>query len=303
MIRLLVIGMILSGCGWNSTGGIRHFDITDNRRGGPTPVSKPNQEVEYLKSRIFSLEGTVAMITNFVAGDFTDCTTNLPPFETKLCQVAQTANAEQIIKIAGQLTDTTTTLQTSLYGAGCSSETDVGCPAPGSVLADLATLDPNDIIQLQADVTAIEGDINDLNTRFDDFDGSGQSIETVISNLDTRIDDIESLIGGGDYYTWIFLCDDISGLNKHEPLLMTGDRQIIRAYSGAGNNGMAQISVGDGSEYFQTSINPKCKIKVYDVTTELKVCWNNTNKDASEASIDTECDNGGASPTASCTCK
>ena len=261
-----------------------------------------HEEIKILEEKIYQLEGTAGMIAAFVAGDFADCKTNLPPFEEKLCQVAQTASAEQLIKITGQMAIISESFQTELYGIDCANAVDVGCPVTGSIMDQLANLDPADITQLQTDLAALELEVDGLENRFDDFDGSGNSIETVINNLDQRISDIEALVGGSDYYQWLFLCEDIN-LWRHEPILRTGDKLTLRFYTAAGNNGMGQLSVGDGDSYIRTNLNPKCNVKFYDLTTEYKVCWNNQDRNASEVSIDTECDNGGASPTVDCTCK
>jgi len=265
-ITIFVLLVLAFGCG---------SDYKD-RRGTNSPPS----ELQVLKNKVFNLEASISTITNFVAGDFRDCSSGLPPFETKICQIAQTASAEQLIKIQGELAVIITEHQERLYGAGCETAEAAGCPIAGSIMAELGST-TGDIATLQADVAALQADY---------------------TALDTRVSDIEALVSGTDYYSWIFLCEDIS-LWRHEPLLITGDRSIIRFYTAGANNGMGQLSLGDGDLYTQTNVNPKCQVKFYDLGTEYKVCWNNTDKNASEASIDTECGNGTGPYTADCTCK
>ena len=120
-------------------------------------------------------------------------------------------------------------MQNSLYGADCINDTDAGCPAPGSIAEQIATFDPNDITNLQNDVVALQNFQATIEGRLNNFDGSGQSIETVISGLDARIDDLEQTINGQDYYQWIFLCNDVT--NFHEPVLRTGDKTTVRFYN------------------------------------------------------------------------
>ena len=306
MLRLLILLMIVS-CGGP--------EKQDRRT-----VPKQDPEIAVLKDMIIKLQGTVAQINSFVAKDFSSCDSgSLPPFETKLCQIAQTATAEQQVVLFGQLQNLQSIMQESIYGADCINDTDAGCPAAGSILDDLATIDvsgiQSDISQLQTDVVSLQSTVNAINTRLDDFDGSGQSIETVISNiesdiasLDTRVSDIENTVNGADYYQWIFIGNDISGLVAKEPLLRTGDKLNVIAYiNSSTNNGMGVIAVAGvtGDQYLETSVKPKVQFKIYDLTTELKICWDNTDQQATETTINTECDsvNSFASPTANCTCE
>lgn len=276
--------------------------------------SAENIEFTQIKNQVLELEGTLAMITSFVAGDYSTCNeSTLPPFELKICRIAQTANAEQLVQFSGQLNRVVGFMQESLYGPDCTNTIDQGCPVANSIVEKIDNLDLSVIAQLQTDVNSLQTSINGLTSRLDDFDGSGESLETVINNieldiaaLESRIDDIENTIAGSDYYTWVFLCNDAVTIN--EPVLLRGDKQELIGYvDGGSGNGMGMMAKAgvSGHQYLTTSIKPKCSFKVYDLNTSLKICWNNSDRSASALSIDTECDLGGsfASPTVNCTCK
>lgn len=293
-------------------------EAVDTRR--TTPVPQEPDEITILRNMVLNLQGTVTQINNFVASDFSSCDSgSLPAFETKLCQVAQTATAEQQVTLFGQLQELQSIMQESIYGGDCINDTDAGCPMAGSILDDLANIDvatiESDIAQLQTDVTNLQASVNAINTRLDDFDGSGNSIETVINtieseliSLDSRLDDIENVVNGADYYQWIFIGNDIAGLAAKEPILRTGDKLNIVAYvQSATKNGMGLIAEAgvSGDQTFQTDVKPKVRFRIYDLTTELKVCWDNTDRNSSAANIDTICDsaNNFTTPTADCTCE
>ena len=184
----------------------------------PTGKNPKDHQVAEFVDKFLSLEGTIAMVNNFIAGDFSDCETSLPPFETKICRISQTASSEQMVRITGQLNYVVKEMQDSLYGVDCINDTDAGCPASGSIAEQIATFDPNDIVNIQNDIAALQNFQATIEGRLNNFDGSGQSIETVISGLDARIDDLEQVINGQDYYQWIFLCNDVTNFHEQQIL-------------------------------------------------------------------------------------
>ena len=164
---------------------------------------------------------------------------------------------------------------------------------------------------MQTDLTALED-------RLDDFDGSGNSIETVISgietdisDLDTRVDDLEIAVSSAELWNSVSICDDVTPDTGpyYEVLLVQGDKSEVTGYlqGSGGKRGLGVVwSTGDGDVYSETTLNSKkCNFAIYEVSGEANICWNNTNRNASDSSIDTECDiaNDLASPTADCTCK
>jgi uncharacterized coiled-coil protein SlyX len=296
------------------------------------------EDLDRLKNEVYGMVGTINQINSFVANDFADCDNGLPPFETKMCQIAQTAVAEQLVIFTSQLRDFTKIMQTTLYGEDCREIVESGCPAPGSIIyslteledrvttlesqvevltSDVATLE-TEIVSLQATVTTMQGDITSLTNRLNNFNGSGQSIEVVINNmetllssLDSRLDDIEDQLAGGDVYKIVTICSNIVNSGPiYEALLVTGDNKKVVAYLEAGNSaqrGLAMIAEAgvSGHQYLQTTLNTAtCKFKIYDLGSQARVCWDKTNRNASQANIDSKCDasNGLANPSADCTC-
>lgn len=287
-----------------------------------TRSKKSDTELDKLKAQVLDLQGTVTQINNFVASDFTNCSTGLPDFETKICQIAQTATAEQQVIFSGQLQQVVKIFQTEIYGDDCINSVDPGCPVAGSILAEIDANDSqvsqntNDIAQLQADVLQLQADLASINSRLNDFNGSGSSIEVVISGieadilaLESRIEAIEQIVNNGDVYRTYFICGDISNSGPvYEPILGTGDQLKFYGYINTGSqNGMGEIAEAgmSGDQYLETESNTKkCKFKIYDLTTSLKLCWKNTDRSANSAAIDTSCDsnNSFANPLVSCTC-
>jgi len=264
-----------------------------------------------LRARIIKLEGTIAQIDNFVASDFANCSTGLPAFETKICEIAQTATAEQAIKFTSQLQIMTKNFQERLYGEDCTNTTDAGCPVAGSITAKVAANEV-DIATLQSDVTTLQTDVNTLEGRLDNFDGTGNSIETVITNiksdiagLETRIENIEDTLASGDVYKTAFICGDIVESGPvYEAVLITGDDMKMVAYvSNGGTSGLGVFAEAGvtGDYYGETDLNTKsCTFKVYDNVSSIKLCWDNSDRKATEIEIDAACD---VTPqTADCTC-
>jgi len=276
-------------------------------------------EIERLRQQVLKLEGTIDMINNFVASDYSNCNNvNLPAFESKICKITQTSTAEQQIKIMGQLNQVVTIMQKSLYGIDCVNDTDVGCPVAGSITNKISNIESditaanNAIDDIEVDITALQNSVNSIEDRMDDFNGGGSSIETVItgiqsdlSTLEGRVTAIEDAVSGTKYYEWVFLCNDVTTF--HEPVLFRGDKKEVRGYvSSVSNNGMGVISTANssGTQYLATNVTPTCKFKIYDRITSLKICWKNDNRNATTGQIDTACDsaNSFATPLGTCTC-
>ena len=152
----------------------------------------------------------------------------------------------------------------------------------------------------------------------DDFDGSGSSIEVVISGMETdiaslesRVTGLETVVNSNKVFESIALCGDIAASGPlYETILLSGDRTKITAYiQSGGSSGLGlykQLGDGSGDLFDTTTLNTKkCNFKVYEKTTELLVCWDNSNRNSNEVTIDNECDLSGgfATPTANCTCK
>lgn len=276
---------------------------------------KPKSELQKLKEQVFQLQGTIAQINSFVANDFSDCSTGLPPFETKICEIAQTATAEDRVEYKGQLSSLVKVFQNKLFGEDCVNDTDVGCPVAGSISEELANISTygGDISTLQTDVASLQTELSGIQTRLDDFDGSGNSVEVVINDIESRVVAIETWVGTAQTFEAISLCKDIAASGPlYETILRTGDKLDINAFietgSGSGLGLFKSYGDGDGDVYFATSLNTKrCKVKIYEdaETMSLLVCWDNSNRNAPESAIDNVCDYAGgfASPASSCTCK
>lgn len=313
---ILAISMVMVACG---SGDHNHYH------------KEKNDDVEKLKSQVLALIGTIDQIENFTASDFSTCSGSLPPFETKICQIAQTATAEQSVLFASQLQEFVKVMQTSLYGADCRETVEAGCPAPGSVLHTLDAIETAvndtvagvadmqaDITALQADVAALQASVASLNSRLNDFNGSGESIETVVSGIETtiaamesRIDAIEDTLDSGSLYKTALVCGDIVASGPiYEAFLITGDDTQVIGYiqiqPSNQRRGLGVVAAaGDGDVFTSTHLNTQsCNFKIYDLTTTVKLRWNNSNRNSSQANIDTACDsaNNFASPKANCTC-
>lgn len=285
---------------------------------------KQNQEVEVLRQKIAQLQGTIDMIDDFTTSDFTECSTNLPLFEQKVCKIAQTATAEQRVEFASQLAEVSKVFQNSLYGEDCMDGSSPGCPVTGSVLSSLQTLEIQnnanslDITLLQTSVLSLQGDLSSINNRLDDFNGTGTSIEAVIGGIKTevatlkaRVDAIENTLENSVTLSAISICGDNSDSGPlYEAVLIDGNKQIITAYIIAGSKrGLGvfkQVGDAQGNLYKSTALNTKtCKFRVYEVNSELKICWKNTDRSASSSVIDTTCDFSGGfvNKLTTCTCK
>ena len=283
--------------------------------------SSDSQELRELKETVLKLQGTIAMINAFTAKDFSNCDNALPPFEKKVCDIAQTAVAEGQLDFFSSIAAVLKVYQDSLFGVDCPSAAAPGCPALGSISANVSSLQASStgyataISDLQADVLTLQSDLASLNTRLDDFDGSGSSIEVVVQgintdivNLENRVDDLESVVASGDVWRTIKVCgDNFDSGPLYEAMLFSGDKTEVVAYVQTGTqHGLGMIAyLGAGDQYLVTAFNTRaCKFKIYDLGTELKMCWKNDNRSATTGQIDTACNAPSfAAPLSTCTCK
>jgi hypothetical protein len=281
-----------------------------------------SNEIVALKNQVLALQGTINQINNFVISDFTACNNNLPPFERKVCQIAQTATAEQKIVFIGQLQQIAKLFQTEIYGQDCLDDTSAGCPVVGSILERLnnsnsqAAQFSNDIAQLQLEVLQLQADLATINARLNNFDGSGSSIESIISGLtnalstlEDRVSDIEQILNTGDIYKTHFLCGDNADSGPiFEPILMSGNSQKLFAYiNTTSENGMgviAEAGVTGHLTYLTDANSKQCRFRIYDTGTLLHVCWKNDQRMAPANQIDNVCDlaNNFSTPASTCTC-
>lgn len=307
-IKALLLALVMaSGCSSQS-------EREDHR-------TRQNPELEKIKEQVLALQGTLAQLTAFTASDFSSCAVSLPPFQTLMCKIAQTATAEQQVMFVGQMQEVAKILQTELFGFDCMNTTDPGCPVAGSVTARITanealdTTQSSNITSLQASVTSLTASIATLTARLNNFNGSGSSVETIvtgiqtdIATLDGRLDTIEQIVNDGDIYKTFLICRDIAASGPaYEPILITGDNTLAVAYMVNGNaNGMGEVAKAGvtGTQYLTTRANSaSCKFKVYDRTTTIKLCWKNNDRNASSAQIDTACNSPTfAAPLATCTC-
>ncbi len=318
-ISYLVALTVVISCSRPQTDPVARYS-KENQKETPVEVSasQPDSKYEELKAKVFALQGTIDQINAFVASDFANCVSGLPPFETKICQIAQTAVAEQQVLYSAPIQSMLKMFQTSLYGQDCVSTDTVGCPVVGSIMQQLqaAANYGSQISQLEADVASLENDMLAFENRLNDFNGTGSSIETVINginsqlaSIDSRIDSVEETINNGDVYRTYFLCSDNNDSGPvYEPILIPGNNILVNAYvRSANHNGMGVIAQAGvtGDVFGTTDANTKtCNFKIYDLTTTVKVCWHKSNRSASSALIDTVCDkaNNFVGMTANCTC-
>lgn len=231
MKSLMLCGILLFGCGTPST--------TINTDQVYSEIDKKAQvEMQLLRNQVLSLQGTITMLNNFVASDFSSCTRALPPFEQKICQIAQTANGELLIKFKGQMGQWLKTLSDAYYGPDCYDTVGASCPATSSMLgrmstveSDIATLEAsqgaNDsaistlqgqVSTLQSDMTSVTGRVTALENRLNDFDGSGSTIEVVIAGIDSDLTALTTTVSGID--TRLIVAEGkISGLESDVGIL------------------------------------------------------------------------------------
>ena len=306
------------------------FSVTCVSCGKPEKVNKrtnrhsPQQEeLERLKKEVLALQGTIAQIDAFVANDFADCSNGLPPFETKICQISQTATAQERILYTQQLGEVAKVFQDEIYGEDCINAVDAGCPVANSMTSDIDNIQA-DILSNNSDITQVIADIATLNsgvstlqseiaaidTRLTSAESAITALENAQTSILSRLDDLEEVVANGDIFKTYQICSDIVDSGPiYEAVLMSGDKSFITAFITTGTrNGLGILRAandGNGDTHHTTRVNTKrCKFNIYDDTTELKICWNNDDRNATQVEINTECDsaNSFANPTSNCTC-
>src|SRR5258708_5492590 len=102
------------------------FLISCGASTSPTPQytnnrDQPDQaaQVQQLEDQVLALQGTIAMINAFASNPYTTCEPTLPPFEAKICQIAQTAVAEGDVTYFSSLATMAKVYQTALFGTDC----------------------------------------------------------------------------------------------------------------------------------------------------------------------------------------
>lgn len=307
LLKVFLISLTLISCG--------------TEKSNTRTKKEDNSELEQLKQQVLNIAGTISQINSFVASDFSNCDNSLPPFEKKICNIAKTATAEQMVLFTGQLQEVSKIFQNELYGPDCISTADLGCPVAGSVTARIDEVEQNvsdalsDIAILQADLAALNGTLSSINGRLNNFNGSGSSIETIVTaiqadllTLDSRLDTLENNVNNGDIYRTHLVCGDVVASGPaFEPALITGDNLRIMMYTVSGtSNGMGVIAEAgiSGTQFLSTRANTRaCNFKAYDRTTSVKLCWKNTDRSANSAAIDTACNAPTfAAPLSTCTC-
>jgi hypothetical protein len=312
MLLLMLFCVGCMGCGKPETINKR----TDHH-------SPQQEELDRLKDELLKLQGTIAQIDAFVANDFADCTSGLPAFETKICQISQTATAQERILYTQQLGEVAKVFQDEIYGEDCINTTDVGCPVADSMTSDIESIqvdiasNNSDVAQVVADIATLNSNVSTLELELDAIEVRLTSAEAAIVALEnaqasilSRLDDLEEVVANGDIFKTYQLCGDIANSGPiYEAVLMSGDKSFITAFITTGSkSGLGVLRTandGDGDTYHSTRVNTrKCKFNIYDDTTELKICWNNADRSAAQAEINTECDsaNSFANPTLDCTC-
>jgi len=267
-------------------------DVVDQR----SPNRPSNQELD---ARVLELTGVVAQLQAFLASDYTDCAVTLPAFERKLCQVAQTATAEQRVLLTARLSEMAKTFQTAIYGDDCTAAIAPGCPAPGSILAQGNAA--------AGQITALSTSIQALDTRLTTAEAAIAAIDSTLITLNGRVQVLEAAFATASIYTAIDMCADVTPTvgPLFEVLLLQGDRSRLVAYIEAGGNrGLGVVrQAGAGDLVIESTLSTlKCRAKIYDAVGGLRICWLKGNRMPAEAALDAAC-GGGLTPNLTCTCK
>jgi hypothetical protein len=258
-----------------------------------------------------------------VNNPFGDCTTVTNALEKKVCQIAQTANATQQLEIKSQLAVMAKEIQTTLFGAECTTDVEVGCPAPTSIqarmdgveaLLDTAVQDIEDIQDeidnINSLVTTLTGRVTTLESRLNNFAGSGSTIEQLVATIQSDIDTlqaqvavIQGVLASDQVLTPVSICGNNPASGPiYETALIPGDKSKIYGYVKTGSaSGLGMFfKAGDPSKGFTTSLNSRsCRFKAYNdpTATKVQLCWIQSNRSATDAQIDA----ARAANTATCT--
>lgn len=304
---LIIISILITGSTLINTCGP---DITIRDRRTDTDLDSSSNEVQAIQKQIAYLAEVVSSFSS--SSDFSTCNeVNLSALELHMCQIAQSATAEQQVLLAARLAELARVLQKSLYGDDCIPDSmgvlSGGCPLPGSIVYRLGSVDA-DLVMLHAQVTSLISEIAALNLRLDSVESVITVINSTLASLDTRLDSVEATVSASDMLSIIEICDNITPTTGpvFEAFLISGDRAKLMAFvqtSGSKRGLSVLLSETDASLYTTTTLNTQaCKFKVYTYGLHLglKVCWHKTNRSATEAQINTAC-----TPTigSNCTCK
>jgi hypothetical protein len=211
-----------------------------------------------------------------------------------------------------QLAEMSKNFQVALFGEDCIDSVELGCPIVGSIAAKLAVdeaaiaSNTASISDIQSSLTAtssalsaLSGRVAALETRLNNFNGSGQTIESLIADmqsdivtLEGQVADIQGIIGASRTLEVVTLCGDNATSGPiFEIVLMSGDKTSAYGRVKTGSNeGLGLFfSAGSTDTLFVTTLNSKsCRYKMYNNPTKTKIqaCWVKTNRSATEAQID-----------------
>lgn len=324
----IIVTLSLVRCG-------EHVDeAVSPNRGGDTRTSQVDEvrgQVAYLQEVIGSLGS---------ADNYTTCNaTNLSQLEVTICQISQSATAEDRVEFVSQLGNLSKLLQVSLYGTDCApDDTNAflpGCPLASSILGQvnshttsIASLNTTvsslstsvtslltRMTTAESNISTLQGNVTSINSQISGINTSISSINTQISTINTTISSLQTTVHGSDLYKAVQLCANTTPTTGplFEVDLLTSTHSYILAYvSSGGGKGLGIVRNGtDASLYTTTSLNTlACKVMIYTHlnpgANQLNVCWHNTNRSATQVQINAVCDpnNDGqiTDKTSACTC-
>lgn len=301
-LLLIVFLLLLWGCQQEGSSVKEHVYENDK--------SETYEQLNVLRDKINALELFTGTYSTEDINPFENCDTLTTPLEKKVCQIAQSANSSQQFEIKTQLSTIAKEFQTAIYGDDCSEQVSTGCPNQGSLLGRMNKIE-NDLQSTSssvgvvlAKVYEISNDVNGLSTRLgilesrlNNFNGTPQSIEDIISGIDGDIVSIKNdinVINGTIQSNRILMYTPLCFDNKdsgpvYEPILIAGDKSSAYRRSGSGVGVTKTFSAGDPPVGFWTTLNTKkCRFRFYSNTTgtKLQVCWLNSDRLAADSLID-----------------
>lgn len=282
-------------------------------------VTIKEKEIEELKTIIFALQGSIQFVEELGNSDFSGCSSDLDSFQRKICQIAQSSNSEQRVILVSQISEITKIFQNEMFGENCLNDVSPECPEVGSLVDRVNKIEsfdlPSELAFLKLDIAVLQSMASELNSRFNNFDGSNESIEVVIRGLasqivelDTRVDTIETELNEAEWWKTVQLCGDNKDSGPiYEVVLVNGSAEKVLAYGeNRGSSGLTILKeIGTDDGYFQTNLNSRsCNYVIYDRSDALTICWNNIDRKASQNEINTVCDvdGGFANRSQECTC-
>lgn len=308
--------LLLFGC------GRKEIEVKKQPHEEPLVAAEPSEtgfdsKYEELKNIVSNLQITLALFEAFTTNEFYNCSNTLDSFQQKICKIAQSSNAEQRVLFGSQLSEVVKVFQVELYGDDCFNDIEIGCPGVGSISERMAVVEAygGDILDAETDIINLQNQFISMSVRFDQFNGTSSSIELIIdgmssqlSDLETRVSEIETLVSDQQWLKTAEICGNIASSGPvYEAIIYDAALTKIISYQENGNSsGLGVVAeIGDGDSYLTTNLNTKnCKHKIYDTLISLKICWNLSNRKASESSIDLVCDavNSFSNPTSDCYC-